>query len=172
MCGRSCKSQSLRSQEMESLLPQHWAVQESLGGRCRHCCSPNLSELRRHLDGESKDSSLTGRGCLQTYKQEKTRPLFLMLWAQGGKDEVLSLHTTTHTLPWAAEVPLCCVTSSHLLPHGQLRWVHSSWHNKVEQHEKGKRDIKRTPCLRNQMGKTLKASMMMEIEVFVRCLLF
>lgn len=63
-------------------------------GLCYHSTEMSRSHLEGDADtaaaptsassgdtwmGESKDSSLTGRGRLQTYKQEKTRPLFLML---------------------------------------------------------------------------------------------
>lgn len=164
MCGRSHRSHSLGRHRV-SLCYHSTEIP-----RChlrRHKGRDTAAALTagsswRHLDGGIKGQQPPqGRGALRSTIRKNQGHCSSCCRAQGGKDEVFSLHTTTHTLLWEAEVPLCCVTSPSLLPHGQV--MHSSWHNKAKQDEKGKRDVKRTPCLRNQKGNTLTANMMMEI---------
>lgn len=154
MCGRSCRSQSLGRQR-----PHHWDLQVSpwkaqMVGDAGHCCSPDSRKLlERPGWGSQRTVASQGRGVSRSTIRKKKEHCSPCCRERGGKDEV----------PWEAEVPLYCVTSPYLLPHGHVRWMHSSWRNKAKQDEKGKRDVKRTPCIRNQKGNTLKANMMMEI---------
>lgn len=140
MCGRSCKSQSLGSKRMGSattalrcpgvtrretqtlLQPQPQRAQETPGWGNQRTAASQGGAVSRPTSRKK-----------QGHCSSCCEPTVGRMRCSLSKPQ----HTHTAWGSWSPSVLCHLITPAPT--YGQHRWMHSSWHNTAEQHEKGKK---------------------------------